>query len=1191
MENDKKKNFHKGWASLLIFAFTVLPLNSAQAALTLLSDEPVSSLSSVRANLMFTLDNSGSMGNEYLGDYAGEQTFCKDDNDSGTGLEYCGFSDPPYNASTSNHIFYDPDIYYQPGVNADGTSMQIQNRANTAGWTQVKVNPYTSTSITDLTNLADSLWCSTTSPSSSDRSNPAICRKNGVAYSATGSAAAVSAGYNYPNSTDASGTKFEYRVWVGSAPYYYNLTSVQYCSNGISSGVNQGFGRSTSCVSKWFSGSRVKYGTFSDTASFATAFTRVNIVSTTTSYPKSSSRTDCAGTTCTYNEEMTNFANWYAYYRSRMQAMKSAAGIAFSRLDGSKFRVGFHTINSPSSFFLPVKDFDNTTNKADWYAEFYSATPSGGTPSRGATQRVGEYFRTGILPGLSAARSGSDPITASCQLNFHFLSTDGYWNESFTSSPTIGNADNIVPTLPASISSLTPGQPWPAPYRQSTSSLSGGEINTDTLSDVATYYWATDLRPSMDNRVTPSANNPATWQHMVNYGITLGAEGVLPYQLGTPLSPFTWPNPVNNSPSAIDDLWHGTINSRGLFFAAITGAELAEQISQALDSISQVIGTAARAAIDNADLTTGSGNIYSVGFSEGWVGKLEKSALDTVTGLKSGAPLWNAGDRLNTLFAGTAWDTDRRIATRNTSTNAAVPFRFANLSSTQQTALGSAAVLNYLRGDKSNEGNVPGKYRVRSGLLGDIVGSEAVPVGQPDEDYLDTDYAAFKATSRSSMVYVAANDGMVHAFDNATGDEKWAYIPGLLFKTGSAGLDRLTYRVGGVPSFSHRYYVDGTPRAKDVDFNNTNGANGSGDWRTILVGGLSKGGYGYYALDITSSATPASEAAVASKALWEFTDSDMGYSFGKPLIVKTRAHGWVVIVSSGYNNPSGGGFLYVLDAKTGTLLKKLSTGVGTASSPSGLGQINGNLISFTDYIIEQVYGGDLLGNLWRFDLSDLDPTNWRVELFAKFENPSGTPQPITIMPRIKIDPNNGITRWILVGTGRLLDDTDYSNTQVQSLYGLRDGTKTAPDPISSPVTRSALGLITGVDVGTATDKGWYRDVASREQVSKDIVADLGVAVFTTSLPPGTDPCERNPSNLYVLGYANGKAYLIDSARNPFVRVAVGVAGSNIIKINSTSGTGVKLQYYDVTGNTTNIDLPLPPDSKDNRVNWREISPD
>ena len=102
-------------------------------------------------------------------------------------------------------------------------------------------------------------------------------------------------------------------------------------------------------------------------------------------------------------------------------------------------------------------------------------------------------------------------------------------------------------------------------------------------------------------------------------------------------------------------------------------------------------------------------------------------------------------------------------------------------------------------------------------------------------------------------------------------------------------------------------------------------------WKTILVAGLNAGGKGYYALDITDPDNPV--------ALWEFTDTNMGLTYGNPVITK-RANGtWVVAVSSGYNNTTGDGQgrIYLINAATGALVTSLSTGVGSSpASPSGL---------------------------------------------------------------------------------------------------------------------------------------------------------------------------------------------------------------------------------------------------------------
>jgi len=195
------------------------------------------------------------------------------------------------------------------------------------------------------------------------------------------------------------------------------------------------------------------------------------------------------------------------------------------------------------------------------------------------------------------------------------------------------------------------------------------------------------------------------------------------------------------------------------------------------------------------------------------------------------------------------------------------------------------------------------------------------------------------------MVYVGANDGFLHAFNAETGAEAWAYAPAAVLPS--------LWKLAD-PAYSHTYFVDGSLTAGDVN---------SGGWKTILVGGMNAGGKYYYAWDVTTPGSPA--------LLWEFTDPDMGYSYGNPVITKLSNGTWVVLVTSGYNNASGLGYLYVLNATSGAVISKIGTGSGTAASPSGLAKIRNWVDDLsTNNTTRYVYGGDLNGDVWRFDLDN-----------------------------------------------------------------------------------------------------------------------------------------------------------------------------------------------------------------------------
>ena len=571
---------------------------------------------------------------------------------------------------------------------------------------------------------------------------------------------------------------------------------------------------------------------------------------------------------------------------------------------------------------------------------------------------------------------------------------------------------------------------------------------------------------------------------------------------------------------------------------------------------------------------------YKTSYEAGIWGDVKKYAIDLGTGVLPvdvngnplNAPLWSAATQLDAQAAVSGavngWDTQRRIVTINDATLAAVPFRTGNLSPAQQASLTGGwsivaspptapAVLNYLRGDKSNEGINTTSFRTRSHILGDIVYSAAVPVGAPSAPYADTGmtgspnpgYNAFKAAKalRTPMVYVGSNDGMLHAFIDTPangGKEAWAYVPKALFGGGdpndtlhapspSFQLGALAFRRGGIPLYSHRFYVNATPRVWDIDFayTNTSTPPGSGnDWRTMLVGGLGAGGRSVYALDVTTPIAPPppavsgdTEATAAGKVLWEFTDANLGYVYDAPTLVKTQAYGWVVLVASGYNNPGGKGFLYVLNpnapSKAGQLLKKIALpgDTGTDTNPTGLSTIRAFTSSRQNPYVLQAYGGDLKGNVWRFDLSNADAAQWKAEKIATLKDAANKPQPITTGVRIEIDQNNNVDRYLFVGTGKLLDQQDLVDTSViNSFYVIRDGTWTVPEPAPAvPYSRANLTAITGSGI-----------------------AGLGGAAHRPRVVPGRHRRQPQDQHGRLRGRQRRRVRLLEAVAGPVPRRAV-----------------------------------------------------
>ena len=1254
-----------------------------------LAEIPIQGLDPVKSNIMFTMDESGSMANYYLPDYVAESAvaFCRDNLKCGqaTNTSTVVQWDPPIASSAFNRIYYDPAETYSVGKRADATDLAYE-KAAVGTWTQVLTDPYANypsasssatINLAPLTALAtasgaypDSIWCRgapTAAQQATADSDGSYCRRNGRAYLKVTIGAtitpAIAAGYNYPNATNPPVTcvagetcKFTTRSTVYGYPYYYTLSQVQFCS--AKDGNGWGI---TTCGSRWdpTTYKYVRYGPGTAAPGFvATAFTRVDIK------PVSAGGPALYPSGRTYAQEIDNFAKWYAFDRVRHLAMKAAGGIAFSALDQTS-RVGFNTLNTYTSKFLNIKDF-TTANKATWFTTFYSVLPTGTTPSIDAMWRIGEYFSNrGTSAGLSGATDPLDPVTGKCQPNFHLLATDGYWNQTVGSysglAGAIGNADLTVPALPVANTGtgFTPGQPFPLPYLEG----SGAASMSNGMADVGMYYWIHDLRPTLANQ--GKKDKIAPWQHVVFYGLSIGAEGTIPYATVPPAN-VNWPKPVLLTQPAIDDLWHAAVNSRGQYFNAQNPRELAEDVVKALADFTDPAGTGAGLGLGGAQLSATNQYGYETRYEPGLWGDVKKYAIDITTGVLPvdvdgnplSAPLWSAATQLDAqaavVGAVNGWDTRRRIVTINNETGTAVPFRLASLSGAQQSSLNSgwssvaptptsAAVLNYLRGDRSNEGATTTNFRARTHILGDIAYSGAVPVGAPNAPYLDTGIAGstnpgyndFKLNkgSRAAAVYVGGNDGMLHAFDDTTangGMETWAYVPSALFSSGDPNdsthapapafqLGALTFRRGGIPLFSPKFYVNATPRVADVDFAYTNTAtpptSGSGDWRTILVGGLGAGARAVYALDVTNPVGPPppaasadTEATAAARVLWEYTEANLGYVYDAPTLAKTYAYGWVVLVASGYNNPTGKGFLYVLNPKSptkaGQLLAKipLPGDTGTDISPTGLSTIRAFTASRQNPYVLQAYGGDLKGNVWRFDLSNPDATKWKAELIATLKDAATKPQPITSGVRIEIDQNNNVDRYLFVGTGKLLDQPDLTDTSVtNTLYVIKDGSRTTPEPAPAPpYSRANLNAVTGTSItgfsGTATGRGWYQDATTTSQkVNSDVHADLNIVAFAFS-EPSLDPClSALSSTLFVRDLATGNSVLLGgSGVVASTYIVGGIAGVALLQSDPGAAYATPYAVVQVTtmdGAVRSFNVNISPAVSDkHRFSWGVVAP-
>jgi len=938
--------------------------------------------------------------------------------------------------------------------------------------------------------------------------------------------------------------------------------------------------------------------------------------------------------------EKINFANWYSYYRTRINMMKSASGRAFSNI-GDKYRVGFGAISekgTAASGFLNIKKFD-ATQKAAWFKILYDKQPfnsSGGTnytPLRGALSKAGRLYAGTLVTG------DEDPVQYSCQQNFSILTTDGYWNtrDESTSGTKYSAYQEDNATLVGDQDGVTG---IAKPYFDALQ-------KPNTLADIAYYYWATDLRTStlspngglLDDGITKlnvTANNvpsaggdPASHQHMTTFGLGLGISGVLGYsenyQSGgsadyTAIVQGTknWPDPKtnplvagDNSPGVterIDDLWHAAVNGRGSYLSASNPDAVVLSLNKALSAISQVNASSSAAATSNLEPVTGDNSAFVARYTTvAWFGDLISKDIDLTTGVLSLASNWSARDRLSTKV-GASTDS-RKIYTFSASgANKLKPFDAANLTaektagyfnaslltqysawdSTQKTAGTADALIAFLRGQNGLEnqaGNATRLFRDREYVLGDIVNAAPVYVKKPPFKYGDAGYMAFvnANVSRAGVVYVGANDGMLHAISAATGDELWAYVP-------SAVIPNLFKLANADYGANHQFYVDGPISVGDA-YDGTN-------WKTVLVGGLGLGGRAYYALDVTDPANP--------KALWEFgtsQDADIGYTYGNPIITKRMSDGkWVVVFASGYNNTVGDskGRLYVVDAFTGAKLQGIVTD-NSVDDPnvSGIAKVaNWVLSTLIDNSTQYVYGGDLGGSLWRFDLNASSS-----QRLGRTSSTAGN-QPISVRPelsRIK-DGSGTYHRVVYFGTGRYLGFGDISPTATsgtisQGIYAVKDTdadlgvfTNVGANLVAQTLDTSGnpRTIPNPVAVDWATKNGWYVTLPVGERVNIDPRLQLGVLVVGANIPKDDYCLVGGSSWAYSLDFSSGGALV--TAKNRAVGTPIGnslVVGLTLIRLVPNKLVAL-WTLADTSIKADPKDPPPPPASGARRVGWREI---
>jgi len=754
---------------------------------------------------------------------------------------------------------------------------------------------------------------------------------------------------------------------------------------------------------------------------------------------------------------------------------------------------------------------------------------------------------------------------------------------------------------------------------------------------VSAQQWGMTVAFNADGSLDTTSNtNDQAVLDTVSQLSKLQSAGIKTYVIGLGAGVNPSVNPVAAQVLTAFAIAGGT----GNYFAATDPATLTNDLQTILAQILATTQSTAAVSVNSGGLQNGS-VAYLAEFNtsdtfQDWTGNLNAWNIDSVTGqvdTTPGSQIWSAQTQLDAQSANA-----RLIATWDPLVNAGTAFRWnpgiAPAGISASTALGQALsgfpadmngldVLAYLRGSSAHELRNGGQFRNRAHKLGDIVYSAPLYVGAPNGMAQTADYLSFASAhaNRSPLIYVGANDGMLHAFDAATGNERFAYIPNGVF-------NNLVKLVNPYYNQQHLYFVNGSPRVADVQF-------ADGTWHTVLAGTEGAGGSSVFALDVTAPDSLVTEAQVARAVLWEFTDADMGLTLSEPEIVSTAA-GWMVMVGNGYNSPNQKPVLYALNPQSGTILAKVDL---CAAVPSACNSAMANGLSSVVVVnsygqvsaaANVAYAGDLQGNVWRVDITDPNPANWIVSVLYQTLDPQGAPQPITTAPAVTLNPKfpNLLGTMVYVGTGQLLGTPDLSTTQTQTMYGIYDPPTGATPPIgfAGIPTRAnmqpqvlALENVGGVDVRTVPApaavtlpptsgavRGWYVDLSLSpgERIITDPEIESGGAVVFTSYQPSPNACSSGGSAwLMVLNFATGAAFPLteldvtgdgklderdvpDSGHVPVGMLLGTVYASTPTLLPSAGGIGGTNKLISVSSGT--VDSVLDRGRGKQRISWWEV---
>jgi type IV pilus assembly protein PilY1 len=1159
-----------------LLMLTSLMASSGLGAQTLAQEPLLSKTVAVRPNLTFIMDESGSMDWECIYKKNPQNSFIKtatplvlyqyglaydclsDSNNNNTDVPVLSSSDYRFASPENNTLMYDPRKLYATGISATGTL----NPASTAAWTS-------------LTNGSAVIGVDNRGRNILKAGRAIYLAKSGFNVAAATTAAAFNNAANYDT--------------------YWVFTD----------------------------------GTFG----FRAAGSASNIVlpQTANPLPTPPDRADCGGATCTFAQELQNIRNWYTYNSTRLKAAKVGVSIAFTGLPDS-FRMNYLTLgeaaryaanSGTSKYIRSVKNYANTVNDFRTWLNGQTTADSVGTPLRQALDFVGKDYKRTDNAGPWGNEAAADHI--SCRRSFAVMTTDGLWNDggngafnnytmAVANVDSDGNQGPLITHLNGTPTYRYTPHDLSDPRNIGKADLTAGAGYNTTLADVAHYYWSTDLRALANNVSNGKAGSAPFWQNLSTYTVGFGVNGKMNAAdlAAAKAGQRKWEQPTANDVSTADDLVHAAHNGGGEYISVNDATTFAGDLRRILLSISGETSSQAGVAASTATLQAGTKKFVPFYTTGEWWGNLSAISLDPKTGGDITPPAWQV-TAVDVNGAPTGASTIPTPANRNLwvyvdRAKNAVEFKYLNLTtngligtaSNQLTSTFSQDMTDYIRGDRSKEGD--GKpFRERKALLGDIVNSRPAFVkntNDPLSAYANlpgtagTSYKAYKSTKASrteGVLFVGANDGMLHGFAENDGREVFAYIPRTLL----GALDKLTSKNY---SINHQFYVDGPLKESDayIDAPYLSGVTPgtSVRWTNVLVGTTGAGAKSVFALDVTKPLGMKGQ-----HVLWEINKDSTGFADLGNVVSDietgvTESGDWIAAVGNGYASASGKASLYLVNLANGTKTAQLTAGSGIAN---GLGGVR--LVRNAKSQVVGAYAGDLLGNLWRFDLTGASSSDWKNgELLFTAKSSANVTQSFTAAPAV-FSRNDGLSGYIVVaGTGRLLtaDDADLTkapSTQTQSAYGLWDkstfgGTvsfSTIADRSVLVASTTSLSTTTTVadfyKVGhvrdidwKGTDRGWVLDYTILVgQRSIYPIEALSTVVRVDTIAP-----RASQSSCTIDGTVKGINYLI----NPYT----GICKSNpTIDINrdglvdDRDGTSCG---YSTVADGSNTVLPVTPPTDD-----------